>query len=88
VIAAILLGLGYPLVKFFEIRWNVAHGIDGTINVQDGQPVHADIPPIMKELDSWGFQLAVITGKKLDRVRRENLLGIAEVIDAAPEEQS
>jgi hydroxymethylpyrimidine pyrophosphatase-like HAD family hydrolase len=66
----------------------LAFDIDGTINVQDGQPVHADIPPIMKELDSWGFQLAVITGKKLDRVRRENLLGIAEVIDAAPEEQS
>ncbi len=30
---AILLGLGYPLVKFFEIRWNVAHGIDGEAGV-------------------------------------------------------
>ncbi len=27
------LGLGYPLVKFFEIRWNVAHGIDGEAGI-------------------------------------------------------
>jgi cytochrome c oxidase subunit 3 len=33
VIAAIVLGLGYPLVKFFEIRWNIAHGIDGTAGI-------------------------------------------------------
>lgn len=33
VLAAILLGLGYPLVKFFEIRWNVAHGIDGEAGI-------------------------------------------------------
>lgn len=30
---AIVLGLGYPLIKFFEIRWNVAHGIDGTAGI-------------------------------------------------------
>jgi cytochrome c oxidase subunit 3 len=30
---AILLGFGYPLVKFFEIRWNVAHGIDGAAGI-------------------------------------------------------
>lgn len=33
ILAAIALGLGYPLVKFFEIRWNVAHGIDGTAGI-------------------------------------------------------
>jgi cytochrome c oxidase subunit 3 len=33
VVFAILLGLGYPLVKFFEIRWNVAHGIDGEAGI-------------------------------------------------------
>ncbi len=33
VVAAILLGLGYPLIKFFEIRWNVAHGIDGEAGI-------------------------------------------------------
>ncbi len=33
VVAAILLGLGYPLVKFLEIRWNVAHGIDGEAGI-------------------------------------------------------
>jgi cytochrome c oxidase subunit 3 len=32
-LAAILLGLGYPLVKFFEIRWNVAHGVDNTAGI-------------------------------------------------------
>ncbi|MFN4148322.1 MAG: cytochrome c oxidase subunit 3 family protein [Rhodocyclaceae bacterium] len=30
---AILLGLGYPLIKFFEIRWNVANGIDGAAGI-------------------------------------------------------
>lgn len=31
--AAIVLGIGYPLVKFFEIRWNVAQGIDGEAGI-------------------------------------------------------
>ena len=26
-------GLGYPIVKFFEIRWNLAHGIDGNAGI-------------------------------------------------------
>lgn len=30
---AIALGCGYPLVKYFEIRWNVAHGIDGEAGI-------------------------------------------------------
>lgn len=33
VVLAIILGLGYPLVKFIEIRWNVAHGIDGEAGI-------------------------------------------------------
>jgi cytochrome c oxidase subunit 3 len=33
IVGAILLGLGYPVVKYFEIRWNVAHGIDGQAGV-------------------------------------------------------
>ena len=33
VLLAIALGLGYPLVKLFEIRWNVAHGIDGQAGI-------------------------------------------------------
>lgn len=33
VVTAMLLGLGYPLVKFIEIRWNVAHGIDGEAGI-------------------------------------------------------
>jgi cytochrome c oxidase subunit 3 len=30
---AIVLGIGYPIVKFFEIRWNVAHDIDGRAGI-------------------------------------------------------
>ncbi len=33
VLLAIVLGLGYPLVKVLEIRWNVAHGIDGQAGI-------------------------------------------------------
>ena len=31
--AALVLGLGYPLVKFFEVRWNIAHGLDGSAGI-------------------------------------------------------
>ncbi|MDH3354182.1 MAG: cytochrome c oxidase subunit 3 family protein [Chromatiales bacterium] len=33
IIAAIILGLGYPIIKYFEIRWNVAHGVDGEAGI-------------------------------------------------------
>lgn len=33
IIMATLLGFGYPIVKYFEIRWNVAHGIHGETGV-------------------------------------------------------
>jgi cytochrome c oxidase subunit III len=33
VVGAIALGLGYPLVKYFEIRWNIARGIDGEAGI-------------------------------------------------------
>ena len=32
-LAGMALGAGYPLVKYFEIRWNVAHGIDGAAGI-------------------------------------------------------
>ncbi len=28
-VVALLVALGYPLVKYFEVTWNLAHGIDG-----------------------------------------------------------
>jgi cytochrome c oxidase subunit 3 len=28
-VPALVLGCGYPVVKFLEIRWNLAHGLDG-----------------------------------------------------------
>lgn len=33
VLGAIALGLAYPVIKFFEIRWNVSHGIDGEAGI-------------------------------------------------------
>lgn len=28
-VAGLLVAIGYPLVKYLEVRWNLAHGIDG-----------------------------------------------------------
>jgi cytochrome c oxidase subunit 3 len=33
IVSGIVLGLGYPLVKYFEIRWNMAHGVEGGVEV-------------------------------------------------------
>lgn len=33
IVAAIVLGCGYPAVKFFEFRWNIANGIDGEAGI-------------------------------------------------------
>jgi len=33
IILAILLGFGYPIVKYFEIRWNIEHGIDAEAGI-------------------------------------------------------
>lgn len=30
---AFTLGLGYPVIKFFEIGWNVSHGVDGEAGI-------------------------------------------------------
>ena len=32
-IGALLVALGYPLAKYLEIRWNLAHGIDGDAGI-------------------------------------------------------
>lgn len=32
-IAALVVAIGYPLVKYFEVRWNLAHGIDGNAGI-------------------------------------------------------
>lgn len=33
ILGAMVLGAGYPLVKWMEIRWNVTHGIDGKAGI-------------------------------------------------------
>ena len=32
-IAGLLVALGYPITKFFEFQWNLAHGIDGSSGI-------------------------------------------------------
>jgi cytochrome c oxidase subunit 3 len=32
-VPALVLGCGYPVVKFLEIRWNLAHGLDGEAGI-------------------------------------------------------
>lgn len=33
IIMAMVLGFGYPIVKYFELRWNIAHGVHGEAGV-------------------------------------------------------
>ncbi len=33
IIGAIILGCGYPIVKYFEIRWNIANGVDSQAGI-------------------------------------------------------
>jgi len=33
IIGAIILGLGYPIVKYLEINWNIAHGVDAEAGI-------------------------------------------------------
>lgn len=32
-LGAFLFGLGYPVIKLFEVRWNLAHGLDGEAGI-------------------------------------------------------
>lgn len=32
-LGAFVFGLGYPVIKLFEVRWNLAHGLDGDAGV-------------------------------------------------------
>lgn len=32
-VLAMVVAIGYPIVKFLEIRWNIAHGIDGRAGI-------------------------------------------------------
>jgi len=33
IIGAIILGLGYPIVKYLEINWNITHGVDAEAGI-------------------------------------------------------
>lgn len=53
ILLAIALGLGYPLVKFFEIRWNIAHGVDNTAGIFYGVYYYLTLNHLVHV--SWGI---------------------------------
>lgn len=52
-IAGLLVALGYPLIKIFEIRWNLAHGIDGQAGVFIGAYYYLTLNHLVHA--SWGI---------------------------------
>lgn len=49
----LLLALGYPLTKYFEVRWNLAHGIDGQAGVFVGAYYYLTLNHLVHA--SWGI---------------------------------
>lgn len=64
-ILAILLGFGYPIVKYFEIRWNVNHGIDAEAGIFYTVYYYLTLNHLVHV--SWGLigliWIAICTGK-------------------------
>jgi len=52
-IAALALALGYPLTKFFEIDWNLAHGVDAQAGVFVGAYYYLTLNHLVHA--SWGI---------------------------------
>jgi cytochrome c oxidase subunit 3 len=53
IVLALALGLGYPLVKFFEIRWNITHGVDNTAGIFYGVYYYLTLNHLVHV--SWGI---------------------------------
>ena len=53
ILLALVLGLGYPLVKFFEIRWNIANGVDNTAGIFYGVYYYLPLNHLVHV--SWGI---------------------------------
>jgi hypothetical protein len=60
----------------FERPVTLAFDIDGTLNMGEGKLPTGGIPELLLDLDRWGFQLAVITGKTMARLRKTDMLGL------------
>ncbi len=54
----------------------LAFDIDGTLNEGEGTMPVATILQLLWELDRWGFQLAVVTGKTMVRLQEGGMLGL------------
>jgi len=52
-IAGIVLAFGYPLIKYFEIRWNLAHGVDAQAGVFVGAYYYLTLNHLVHA--SWGI---------------------------------
>ena len=52
-VAALVLALGYPLTKYLEIRWNLAHGIDAQAGVFIGAYYYLTLNHLVHA--SWGI---------------------------------
>jgi len=52
-IGALLLALGYPLIKYLEITWNLAHGIDSQAGVFIGAYYYLTLNHLVHA--SWGI---------------------------------
>ena len=52
-IAGIVLALGYPVIKYFEIRWNLAHGVDAQAGVFVGAYYYLTLNHLVHA--SWGI---------------------------------
>ena len=52
-IAGIVLALGYPVIKYFEIRWNLAHGVGAQAGVFVGAYYYLTLNHLVHA--SWGI---------------------------------
>ena len=51
--AALIVGIGYPVVKFFEVSWNLTQGIDGRGNVFQSSYYYLTLNHLVHV--SWGL---------------------------------
>jgi len=52
-IAGLVIALGYPVTKYFEIRWNLAHGVDAQAGVFVGAYYYLTLNHLVHA--SWGI---------------------------------
>lgn len=53
IVLAFVLGCGYPLIKYFEIRWNIANGVDNKAGIFYGVYYYLTLNHLVHV--SWGL---------------------------------